>query len=258
MNKTIENQIISNNNHQFIYGCDGKERKEFLHNIANNYPVVINENRPMAIYLNKIGLPNYSLYHSELDKIKLASFSAEYLNFSIAHEMIDSLLNNCDCDSIKDKVSIFLKFINELSTRETNISSLVELNELLKKAQNFYYENYCMYSKVGKHNNFLDELSIPFLDIDYFTKNFKEMLNNNLYFCVIADYQDFISLPSIQAINSLVASRINSNISMKVACDPSKWQTYYSLNGDLTQNIHDYNIIELDDSYSEHIKVKKY
>ena len=41
---------------------------------------------------------------------------------------------------------------------------------------------------------------------------------------------------------------------MKIACDPINWITYYSVNGDLIQNIHDYNIIELDNNYSEYVK----
>ena len=197
MNKFIENYIISENRHQFIYGSDGEKRKTFLHELAKNNPVVMNENEPMAIYLDKVGLPNYYLYQFELDRIKLATFSSEYLNFSIAYEMTNSLLNNCNYDDFEYNVSYFLKKINKLSDCNTNISTLEDLNNLLKRTRNFYYENYCMYSKIGEHSNFIEEIPISFLDINYFTKLFKEMINNNSYFCIIVDYQKDMSLTSM-------------------------------------------------------------
>ena len=84
------------------------------------------------------------------------------------------------------------------------------------------------------------------------------MINNNSYFCIIVDYQKDMSLTSMKAINSLISSRINSDISMKIACEPIKWLSYYSLNNDLIENIHDYDIIELDNNYSEYVKSLNY
>lgn len=36
---------------------------------------------------------------------------------------------------------------------------------------------------------------------------------------------------------------------MKIATDMEKWPTYTDLNGYFVEHIHDYSIIELDDSY---------
>lgn len=258
MNKTIENQIISDNNHQFIYKFDENERKQFLQDIVNNHPVIMNENRPMAIYLNKIGLPKFYLHQHELDKIKLATFCSEYLNFSIAHEITDSLLKNYDYKNTDDNILKFLEFINEIADHNINISTLHELNDILKKTRDTYYENYCIYKKIGEHSDFINELPIPFLDIQYYLKKIKEIINNNSYFCILINYQDDISLHSIQAINSLVSSRINSDISIKIASDYNAWPTHYSLNGDLIQNVHDYTEINLDNNCSNYVKKLNY
>ena len=61
---------------------------------------------------------------------------------------------------------------------------------------------------------------------------------------------------SKQAINSLVVSRI-MDISMKIACQPDEWKMYYDLNGTLIEYIHDYNIVQFDDSYNEYMKKNK-
>lgn len=63
------------------------------------------------------------------------------------------------------------------------------------------------------------------------------------------------------AINGYVTRRINSDISMKVACDPNEWMTYYDTTGILAENVHDYGVIELDNSlqiYTEQLKKQYY
>ena len=90
-------------------------------------------------------------------------------------------------------------------------------------------------------------MKIPFLDINSFTQKIKEMLNNNSYFCIIADQQEPISIYSQQALNSLINMRINSNLSLKIACNKDEWKTYYDLSGLLIENVHDYTELDLDE-----------
>ena len=62
---------------------------------------------------------------------------------------------------------------------------------------------------------------------------------------------------STQAINNLIGSRINGDISVKVAIEPDDWETYRDSNGQFVGAIHDYGTVELDDSYKKYMKSRK-
>ena len=83
------------------------------------------------------------------------------------------------------------------------------------------------------------------------------MINNKSYIGVIIDQQEPIVVKSKQASNSLAASRINADILMKIVCQQDEWKMYYDLNGTLIEYIHDYNIVQFDDSYNEYMKKNK-
>ena len=55
----------------------------------------------------------------------------------------------------------------------------------------------------------------------------------------------------------MVGKRINADISMKVACQPGEWETYYDLSGQFVQCVHDYGVVELDDSLNQYVKKRK-
>ena len=58
--KYIENyktKIMETNRHQIIYSYT-ESRKELFEQLVDEYKIKANENHPMAIYLDKIGLPN--------------------------------------------------------------------------------------------------------------------------------------------------------------------------------------------------------
>lgn len=51
--------------------------------------------------------------------------------------------------------------------------------------------------------------------------------------------------------NEYMKRRITSCFSMKVACDPNEWLTYYDLSGEIAEDLHDYINIELDSSLKD-------
>lgn len=90
-----------------------------------------------------------------------------------------------------------------------------------------------------------------------FIELLKRAINNNSYFGIILDKQKDIALSSIQAINVWIGRRINHNISLKVSTTLDTWDSYMDSNGIFIEGIHDYGIVELDNSYQEYMKKLK-
>ena len=133
------------------------------------------------------------------------------------------------------------------------------LNEtLFKNCRKFYltYPHIKTYLETGVFPS-LEGLPIRFMELDSFMHYYKKLLNNKSYFSVIVDQQSPISSLSKRAINDVVGKRINADISMKVACQPDEWETYYDLNGQIVEAVHDYGVVELDDSLSQYVKKRR-
>lgn len=92
---------------------------------------------------------------------------------------------------------------------------------------------------------------------DSYMRKFKTLINNSSYFALIIDQRENMPIVSQKAINGYVTRRITSYFSMKVACDPNEWLTYYDLEGEMAEEPHDYTNIELDNSLQNQIKQRK-
>lgn len=253
MNDIKKKEIIEQNRHQFIYGYNGDERRIFLKGIENDFPIKVNENIPMAIYLDEIYLPEIDLSNKDVDKFRMYSIGREQFNFVVAQNILSKILRKEENNFNEQSVEKFLSAINRLYLNSSckNIETLDELLNGLKESQKFYEEYYT------GHNLDINELKIQFLDIAFFVRYIKKLLNNNSYFGIIVDHQREISLITKMAINALVASRINSDISMKVACEPGEWRVYTDFNGEHIDSIHDYGIVNLDNSEKEYTRKLK-
>ena len=61
------NEIIGQSRHQFIYGENGEERQSILRGLANDNPIVCDQNEPGVIYLENDYLSGgESVYHITL------------------------------------------------------------------------------------------------------------------------------------------------------------------------------------------------
>ncbi|NLA33151.1 MAG: hypothetical protein GX864_04360, partial [Mollicutes bacterium] len=104
----------------------------------------------------------------------------------------------------------------------------------------------------------IDNLKISFIYLDILLSQYKKMLNNDSHFNLIIDNSERVSIYSYLAINSLVGSRINRDLSLKVITDLASWPTYETYNNQLVEAIHDYGVVELDNNLKEQIlKLKK-
>jgi len=255
----LKNEILGQSRHHFIYGYNNEERKSFLEELNREFPIKIDSTSPMAVYVDEIGLPRITDSDSELDTNKIDRLSQEYLSFSIAYNILLKSKENVDVDLLNSRIQKLLNTINKYSKNSEypDITNLEDLISVLIESKEFYktyYENYLNNRKLKS----IDEIVLPFLHLESFVSEYKKALNNNSHFGIIIDKKDDIILSSTKAINLLVGSRINRDISMKVVVEPGKWDCYIDYNGQYIEAIHDYGIIEFDNSHTEYVeKVKK-
>lgn len=244
MNYLKGNQIIKESRHQFIYGQSDVERSYKLMNLQMSYPIFVDRIEPMAIYVDNFELPIIEA-KVETDKVVIQRMATEYLNFAIATSIMRNLLENVDHSLLKKREGKFFEKINRMfiNNSENKVSSLAELHDIILSMRQFYKNAYINYLETGKIDDGVFDLPIAFLPIDYFVRDLKQMLNSNTHFACIFDVRKEMPIISQQAINNLIASRINSDISVKVVCDEELWKCYYDMQGQFIEDIHDYETI---------------
>ena len=98
------------------------------------------------------------------------------------------------------------------------------------------------------------EIPIPFIQLEMVIKDIKELLNIGSYFGIILDKKEPLTYNSTRSVNDLIGSRINKDLSIKVATEPNDWDSYIGNNGQYIEYPHDYGIVELDSSNQEFMK----
>lgn len=254
----LKEEIMGQSRHQFIYGYNGDDRRQFLESMAEDYPVVLDEKSPMAIILTEYGLPKIPLDNEKIDKDRINIISSEFLNFSIVSNILLRAKATNDVDILNVRLRRLIDNLNKYNIKNHSpMSDLDDLIMILMQSKEFYMNYYKEYYGKGKETMSIDDIALPFMPLPLFISQFKSAINNSSYFGVIIDKQDDIALSSTKAINGLVASQINKDISMKIAIEPDKWDSYREVNGQVIQRIDDYGTVELDDSQSQYLKKLK-
>lgn len=250
--RNFSDEIIGQSRHQFIYGENGERREGILKGIVNDNPIVCDVNEPGSIYLdNNYLVGGESVY--QLDSYRKLAIAREQFSFAVCGKLLEEALS-LDINARSDE---FLSRMNRLFVDNgQSIDDLDSLVRVLYQARDFYRDGYKTYLETGVFPS-LEGLPIRFMELDSFMHYYKKLLNNKSYFSVIVDQQKPISSLSKRAINDVVGKRINADISMKVACQPDEWETYYDLSGQFVQSVHDYGVVELDDSLNQYVKKRK-
>lgn len=251
--KNIENQIITESRHQIIYSDDSEFRKELFKSIEKNNPISQNINKPFCVYIEDIG-PNIDNLKGNLDSVKLSSMAREYLYFSTCYEIVNKIK---ELKLDEELLKRFLDRINTLFTQNYDILSLDELSVSLLNSKEIYENGFKNYVETGNLNFNINEMNIPFMDLESFIKKIKKLINNELYLCILLNYEKEISLYSMKSVNNLIASRINKDISIKLGTSNKSWKIYYTDNNDHIDSVHDYSIIYLDDDACQSIETKR-
>jgi len=252
----LKSSIMNQSRHLFIYGYDGTQRKQFLENMAREYPVVLDKNYPMGVYIKEYGLPKISRTDKDINNGKIAIISSRFLYLSIAIDILLKSKQTNDLDSLNERLKKLIETLNKYSMNK-NYNPIADLDDLIKiltESKEFYKKCYIEYYGKGDESLSINDTPLPFIQIDMFVEQLKWALKNKSYFGIIIDKQEDIAITSTHAINNLVGGRINSNISMKIATEPDKWDSYVDSNGEFVQESHDYGIIELDDSLPKYLK----
>jgi len=254
-------QIVNASRHQIIYGANNQSRKEYLKKLEFTNPILVDRVSPAVICVENFMLPNVPV-SQEVDKVLLARICIEHLSFSIAYSIILQLLNYVSSANMKKTERKFVERINRLfiNSGHKQITAVSELLSILLESKKWYYNQYVNLLTSGKIEGKPMDLSISFLTIDFFVREVKRLVNISSYFALIFDCQE--ELPSYveMSIMDLVSSRINSDISVKLACDPRLWKTYYNFSGQHVDAIHDYGEVKIDstfDDYLDELKKKR-
>lgn len=250
--KVEQKEIMEQSRHLWIYGRNGENREALLRDLESLYPIKLDRNSPMAIYMQSFSLPIIQEKRDNYDKVLAGIAARNHLDFAIA----ENIMRKVEEDHILVPEK-FLSHINHLFFNKKHDEMLTN-EELLRalKASRQFYERYYVSELVGTEKEDIESLKIQFLMIDGFIYYFKKAINNQSYFGLVFDHQTPFPVETTMAINGFVSKRCNSDISVKVAIQPEEWETYYDSNGMLIEAIHDYGTVELDDSLKQYIKTK--
>jgi len=257
----LKNRIMGDNRHQFIYGYNNENRKNFLKQVLDEFPVMVDSNSPIVVYLDDFGLPKKNIIDKKLDIGMIDTLSNEYLAFSIAYAILLKTKKDVDMALLNLRFERLFDFYNKYCANFNNniVHSFDELIGTILMSKEFYLSYYVDYIEKGAVvDKSINDLAIPFLHLETFVSKYKRILNNNSYFGIVLDKCYDICMSSTKSVNLLMGSRINSDISMKIVVEPGKWDSNVDVNGRYVEYVHDYDIVELDDSQSEYVrKLKK-
>lgn len=246
----FRDMIMGESQHKFIYGYNGAAREQLLRALVKDFPVTLDSSEPIGIYLDSIGLPKFDVTNEGLRKDTLRTLCREYRNFSIVTSLLDATINQVETKALNERSIEFVDWINLAygSDIAKRIRSIKELRDIISEGRNTYRLEYENYIKSGEISGLVSAMPIMFISLEMFISTYKKMINAESYIALVVDHQTPIAIKSQQAINDLVASRITAHLSMKVACDPEGWETYYDLSGNTIDDSHDCGIVEIDDS----------
>jgi len=211
-----------------------------------------NEENVVKRFKEWIGNLPLVAHNARFDKNMLDMLANEYLSFVIWDNLLNKFRNDIDVEKEQARIKKFIEKMNKFGGSKAK--TIEEYAKSIKDSRDAFLEAYIKYIQTGEIIPFIEKLDVPFMMIELSIKKFKEMLNNGAFFAVIADSKGKLPSCSCRAINNLVCSRINGDISMNVVTDPDNWVTYYAQNGQIAEYVHDYGVIELDGSLNEQIK----
>lgn len=255
----LKQQIMSQNRHQFIFGYNNEVRRNFTEELGRKFPIKVDSNDPMGIYIRDFGLPKIEFDCTAFDNSKIGIVSIEYLTFTIVYNLLLKAREDIGDDLLNLRIQKVFAMLNNYSINPgcPDIVNLQDLLNIVEQSKEFYRMYYIDYLTNGFIERTPDELALPFLHLESFVSQYKKALNNDSHFNIIIEKCEDVALSSVKAVNNLVGARINKDISMKIVVEPREWDSYIAFNGQCIEAVHDYGIVELDNSHGEYVKKLK-
>lgn len=258
MDKILERIIVGESRHYFIYSENKEQRKELLQTIADRNPIILDSNEPAMVYMDDFLLPESENKVTYVDNYRLKIVAQEYLSFYIVYKLLAQLQRQTSICMNDLRLKKFLDEINRIfiNRSDNQIQDLNDLINAINNSKEFYKREYKNLQELGKIVGNINDLPIPFLELNSFMRPFKKMINTKSHFSLVFDEQSKPQVIMQQAINGLITRRINSDISVNVVCERNEWKTYYDLTGMLAEGVHDYGDRNLEDLVSGFQKIK--
>lgn len=255
MNDYMRDSIVEHAWHQFLYGYEGEELTKFLQSMAEKYPVKLDNTEPVAIYIDEYSLPIVE-NPVKCDVFQVKTIAREYTSVLLVDQIVEQTMRQVELDKLNEKMKSFINAVNRLMINPgfCGVSDISEFSKILKEAKKFYSEEYVKLLQTGTFQGDITSLRLGFVDLNFFMNYYKRALNTRRHFSVVVDCKGSGALVSQQALNGIVTKRCTGDISMKIACEPDSWKSYYDLTGMLAESVHDYSAVELDESYAKYIK----
>lgn len=255
MNEYMRDSIVEHAWHQFLYGYNTEKRTEFLQSMVDSHPIKLDNSEAAAVLVSDYSLPKVD-NPVECDKYQVMTLAREHFSIVLIDAIVDQTIRQVELDKLNEKMKSFIKAVNRLllSPGFDDIQDISEFSKVLKEVKKFYSDEYVKLLQTGTFQGDITSLRLGFVDLNSFAHYYKKALNMNRHFSVIIDQQEVGAVVSQKAVNGIVTRRCTGDISMKIACEPQEWKTYYDLNGMLAESVHDYSAVELDDCYAKYVK----
>lgn len=255
MNEYMRDSIVEYAWHQFLYGYNTEQRKEFLQSMVDSHPIKLDNTEAVAVLVSDYSLPKVD-NPVECDKYQVMTLAREHFNVVLVDAIVEQTMRQVELDKLNEKMKSFIKAVNRLllSPGFDDIQDISEFSKVLKDVKKFYSDEYVRLLQTGTFQGDITSLRLGFIDLNSFAHYYKKALNTRRHFSVIIDHQNTEALVSQKAVNGIVTRRCTGDISMKIACEPQEWGTYYDLNGMFAEAVHDYSAVELDSSYADYVK----
>ena len=243
-------QTLLRPKHYFLYG-EAKERIKYLENLANQYQYDINNPQPMLIYTDYKGLPDCENPLCEQWQVgALQKYHFEIVLLSLIFKKIRRNVPKKEQEDLE-------KVLPELFGNE-KMKSLEIVGNILKNTQVIYEEAYKYFIenaeiKVG----LFEKIEYEEVILDFFLPDLKKYLPPVTDFTFLINKTGTFGRTYTSVINTYIASREHNCINIKVGCnDLRDWANYYSVNGEVIQDTHDYSCRTLEDWSLNKIKRK--
>lgn len=255
MNEYMRDSIVEYAWHQFLYGYKGIERTEFLQSMPEHYPVKLDNTEAVAIYLDDYSLPIVE-NPVKCDEVQATMIAREYFSTVLVDAIVEQTIRQVEIDKLNENMKTFINAVNRImiSPGSKKIEDISEFSKVIKDVKKFYSDEYVRLLQTGTFQGDINSLRIWFIELNFFANYYKKALNMKSHFSVIIDCKKTGANISQRAVNGIITRRCTGDISMKVACEPEDWKTFVDLNGMLAEYVHDYNFVELDDSYGAYTK----
>ena len=200
----LKKEIMEQGRHLFIYGYKNEQRSDFLKGLESGYPIIADSDKPAALYFDSLGIPEMNIDLKGKDTLLIHVSSREYLSFAVAAKILERSMD-FDKTVLDRRLSELIGLIN--SDKNMGFAEIQTVEDLLKEikiSRDFYYESYIKYVKGLIASISIDDIAIPFLELDMFVRLYKEAMNMKSYFGIIFD-TFFISISL--SISSVIFSK---------------------------------------------------